>query len=90
MAGRLGPAEPSTLALLLRAGVDWAGTDSEVPSRLRVGSRFLKLIPAMSGVSSSSTFRISTEGKARLAELARAAWMSFTNLQAKKDFVWTT
>ena len=87
MAGRLGPAELSTLALLLRAGVDWAGTDSEVPSRLRAGRRFLKFIPAMSGVSSSSTFLMSTGGKARLAGLAQAAWMSFTNLQAKKDFV---
>jgi hypothetical protein len=87
VAGLLGPAELSTLALLLRAGVDWTGTVSEVPLRLRVGSRFLRFIPAMSGVSSSSTFRISTGGKARLAGLARVAWMSFTNLQAKKDFV---
>ena len=87
MAGRLGPAELSTLALLLRAGVDWAGTDSDVPSRPRFGSRFLRLIPAISGVSSSSTFLISIAGKARLAGLARAAWMFFTNLQAKKDFV---
>ena len=87
VAGRLGPAEPSTLALLLRAGVDWDGPDSEVPSRPRFGSRFLRLIPAMSGVSFSSTFLMSMEGKAKLAGLARAAWMSFTNLQAKKDFV---
>jgi hypothetical protein len=87
VAGLLGPAELSTLALLLRAGVVWTGTVSEVPSRLRGGSRFRRFIPAMTGASSSRTFRISTGGRARLAGLARAAWMSFTNLQARKDLV---
>jgi hypothetical protein len=87
VAGLLGPAELSTLALLLRAGVDWTGTVSEVPSRLRGGSRFRRFIPAMTGASSSRTFRISTGGRARLAGLARAAWMSFTNLQARNDLV---
>ena len=73
LAGRLGPAELSTLALLLRAGWEGAGTFSEVPSRLQVRSKFLKFIPDMSGASTSSNSWMSIGGKARLAGLARAA-----------------
>jgi hypothetical protein len=81
--GRLGPAVLSVRPLFLEACREEDGASSDVPSSRRVGSRFLRFIPAMSGAVPSITSLMSTAGKALFSGLAFVASRSGTNLQAR-------
>ena len=81
--GRLEPAALSVRPLFLEACREEDGASPDVPSSRRVGSRFLKLIPAMSGVVPSITSMMCIVGKASFSGFAFVASRSGTNLQAK-------
>ena len=81
--GQLGPAVPSVRPLFLEAGREEDGASPDVPSSRRVGSRFLRFIPAMSGAVPSITSLMSIAGKASFSGLALVASRSGTNLQSR-------
>jgi hypothetical protein len=81
--GRLGPAVPSVRPLFLEAGREEDGAPTDVPSSRRVGSRFLRFIPAISGAVPSITSLMSTAGKASFSGLAFVASRSGTNRQSR-------